>query len=64
MHRVLIAIQISDMGIARAKTNRKIPSIGMRVNELDAPVDTGSLFLCLPEEVRLQLRLEELKKRK
>ncbi|HMP83644.1 MAG TPA: clan AA aspartic protease [Verrucomicrobiota bacterium] len=26
--------------------------------ELDALADTGSLFLCLPEEVRLQLKLK------
>jgi clan AA aspartic protease len=47
------------MGIARAKIKLENPKRQeLRVVEVDALADTGSLFLCLPEEVRLQLQLE------
>ncbi len=47
------------MGIARAKlrlenSKRKdLPAL-----EVDAMADTGSLFLCIPEGIRLELQLE------
>ena len=47
------------MGIARAKIKLDNPKrAGLKAIEADALVDTGSLFLCLPEEIRLQLKLE------
>jgi len=47
------------MGIARAKIKLENPKrSGLKAIEADALVDTGSLFLCLPEEIRLQLKLE------
>lgn len=47
------------MGIARAKITLENPTRPeLKGMELDALADTGSLFLCLPEEVRLQLQLE------
>ena len=47
------------MGIARAKIKLENPKrAGLRAIEAGALVDTGSLFLCLPEEIRLQLKLE------
>lgn len=47
------------MGIARANIileNPKRPDL--QPLEVEALADTGSLFLCIPEEVRLQLQLE------
>ena len=47
------------MGIARAKIKLENPKrANLKAIETDALVDTGSLFLCLPEEIRLQLKLE------
>jgi clan AA aspartic protease len=52
------------MGIARAKIKLENPKrASLKAIEADALVDTGSLFLCLPEEVRLQLQLEESSKK-
>lgn len=47
------------MGIARARIRLENPKRSdLKFVETDALVDTGSLFLCLPEEMRLQLQLE------
>jgi clan AA aspartic protease len=47
------------MGTARAKIKLENPKLAsLQAIETDALVDTGSLFLCLPEEIRLQLKLE------
>jgi clan AA aspartic protease len=48
------------MGIvARTKIRLENPlRLDLQGYEVDALADTGSLFLCLPEEVRLQLKLE------
>lgn len=47
------------MGIARAKIKLENPKRkNLKAIEADALADTGSPFLCLPEEVRLQLKLE------
>ena len=47
------------MGITRAKIKLENPKrAALKAVEADALVDTGALFLCLPEEVRLQLKLE------
>jgi clan AA aspartic protease len=52
------------MGIARAKIKLDNPKrADLKFVETDALVDTGSLFLCLPEEVRLQLQLQETSKK-
>jgi clan AA aspartic protease len=52
------------MGIARAKIKLDNPKrTDLNFVETDALVDTGSLFLCLPEEVRLQLQLQETSKK-
>jgi clan AA aspartic protease len=50
---------IQDMGLARVKIKLENPKrASLKAVEADALVDTGSLFLCLPEEIRLQLKLE------
>ena len=52
------------MGIARANIKLENPKRSdLKSIEADALVDTGSLFLCLPEEVRLQLQLESTSKK-
>jgi clan AA aspartic protease len=52
------------MGIARANIRLENPKRpDLKPVEVDALADTGSLFLCLPEEVRLQLQLEETSKK-
>src|ERR1017187_4145081 len=52
------------MGIARAKIKLDNPKrADLKFVEVDALVDTGLLFLCLPEEVRLQLQLQETSKK-
>ena len=54
-----ITHETHDMGTARAKISLENPKrADLKSVEADALVDTGSLFLCLPEEVRLQLQLE------
>jgi clan AA aspartic protease len=48
------------MGIARATIKLENPKrTRLKALEVSALVDTGSLFLCLPEAVRLQLQLEK-----
>lgn len=52
------------MGLVTAKlilTNPRDPAI--ESVEVPALADTGSVFLCIPEHVRLQLRLETLQER-
>jgi clan AA aspartic protease len=52
------------MGIVTAKLqlgNPREPSLAPI--EVDALADTGSVFLCIPEHVRLQLKLEALEQR-
>lgn len=52
------------MGTVHAKIKLDNPKrASLKAVEVDALVDTGSLFLCLPEEVRLQLQLEESSKK-
>jgi len=52
------------MGIARAKIQLDNPKrANLKPIETEALVDTGSLFLCLPEEMRRQLQLEESSKK-
>ena len=52
------------MGTAYAKIKLDNPKrADLKSIEADALVDTGSLFLCLPEEVRLQLQLEATSKK-
>jgi len=47
------------MDAARATITLENPKRpNLKAIESDALVDTGSLFLCLPEEIRLQLKLE------
>jgi clan AA aspartic protease len=47
------------MGITRAKIKLENPKRkNLKALEANALVDTGSLFLCLPEEICLQLKLE------
>jgi len=55
---------IERMGLVNAKlqlTNPRAPSIAPI--EVSALADTGSVFLCIPEHVRLQLGLEALEER-
>jgi clan AA aspartic protease len=52
------------MGLVTAKlqlTNPREPSLAPM--EVDALADTGSVFLCIPDHVRLQLKLEVLERR-
>jgi clan AA aspartic protease len=52
------------MGLIHAMltiSNPRLPTI--QPVEVEAMVDTGAVCLCIPEHVRLQLRLEELEKR-
>ena len=52
------------MGIVHAKIKLENPKrANLKALEISALVDTGSLFLCLPEKVRLQLKLEESSKK-
>jgi len=55
---------LAIMGLVRAKIALRNPrERQLKALETDALVDTGSLHLCIPEHVALQLRLEELEKR-
>jgi clan AA aspartic protease len=55
---------IEVMGIVHAKIKLDNPKRAkLKPIELTALVDTGSLFLCLPEAVCLQLQLEESSKK-
>jgi clan AA aspartic protease len=52
------------MGLGHARIVLRNPrETQLKVLETDALVDTGSLHLCVPEHVALQLHLEELEKR-
>jgi clan AA aspartic protease len=52
------------MELVRAKIILRNPRDSqLKAIETDALVDTGSMHLCVPEHVSLQLRLEELEKR-
>ena len=52
------------MEIARAKIRLENPKrTDLQMLEIDALADTGSLFLCIPEEVRLQLQLQATSKK-
>jgi len=52
------------MGLVRAKITLRNPRESqLKPFDTEALVDTGSLHLCVPEHVALQLRLEELEKR-
>lgn len=47
------------MGIARAKIKLENPKrANLKPIETDALAERGPLFLCLPEEIRLQLKLQ------
>ncbi|HEX3355419.1 MAG TPA: clan AA aspartic protease [Tepidisphaeraceae bacterium] len=47
------------MGIAHAKIRLENPKRGdLKPVEVDAMADTGALFLCIPETIRIQLELE------
>jgi clan AA aspartic protease len=53
-----------SMGLVRAKIILRNPrERQLKPFETEALVDTGSLHLCVPEHVALQLHLEELEKR-
>ena len=52
------------MGTVHAKIKLDNPKrASLKAIETNALVETGSLFLCLPEAVRLQLQLEESSKK-
>ena len=47
------------MGVAKAKIRLENPKrTDLQAVEVEALADTGALFLCIPEEVRIQLQLE------
>jgi hypothetical protein len=48
------------MGLVTTMITLKNPRLPeLRAIEVEALADTGSIHLCIPEHVRLQLRLEE-----
>jgi len=52
------------MGLCSAKIrlhNPRLPELD--AVEIDALADTGALHLCIPEHIRLQLKLEEIDKK-
>ena len=52
------------MGYAHAKLLLKNPRIdSLKPIEVDSLADTGSLHLCIPEHLAIQLKLEEIYKR-
>jgi clan AA aspartic protease len=52
------------MGLVTAKLQLSNPrDPGLAPVEVEALADTGSVFLCIPEHVRLQLKLEALEHR-
>ena len=52
------------MGIARAKIQLENPKRpDLQPLETEALADTGSLYLCIPEDVRIQLQLEATSKK-
>jgi clan AA aspartic protease len=52
------------MGIIQAKIVLKNPRTEkLKEVEVTALVDTGALHLCVPEHIRIQLKLEEIDKR-
>ncbi|MBF0492732.1 MAG: clan AA aspartic protease [Deltaproteobacteria bacterium] len=52
------------MGYVRAKIQLKNPrETSLQALQVESLVDTGALMLCIPEHIRIQLKLEELEKR-
>ena len=52
------------MGLIIAKITLENPRINnLNPVEVDALVDTGSVHLCIPEHIRLQLQLQEIDKK-
>lgn len=52
------------MGVANAKVylkNPKMPSL--KPVEVDAMADSGAVHLCIPEHIRIQLKLDEIDKK-
>jgi len=55
---------LAAMGLVRAKIILRNPrNTRLKSLEVDSLVDTGSLHLCVPEHVALQLRLDVLEQR-
>jgi clan AA aspartic protease len=51
--------QIGAMGMSHARIRLENPKrTDLQAMEVNALADTGALFLCIPEQVRLQLQLE------
>jgi len=52
------------MGLCSAKIRLRNPRLPeLDAVEIDALADTGALHLCIPEHIRLQLKLEEIDKK-
>ena len=52
------------MGLVSAKIILKNPSkVGLESIEVDALVDSGAVHLCIPEHIRIQLKLDEIDKK-
>ena len=50
---------VSDMGVARAKIRLENPKRpDLQAIEVEALADTGAPFLCIPDNIRIQLQLE------
>lgn len=52
------------MGLVNAKVILKNPREGeLKALEVDALVDSGAVHLCIPEHIKIQLKLEEIDKK-
>lgn len=52
------------MGLVNAKVILKNPKEGeLKALEVDALVDSGAVHLCIPEHIKIQLKLEEIDKK-
>ncbi len=57
-------MSVGRLGLVRANISLRNPrEPSLKAFDVDALVETGSLHLCVPEHVALQLGLEELEKR-
>lgn len=52
------------MGLVNAKITLRNPRVKkIKTLEVDVLVDSGAVHLCIPEHIRIQLKLEEIDKK-
>ena len=55
---------INPMGLVNAKIQLRNPKLSdLKLIEVNTLVDSGSIHLCIPEHVKIQLKLEEIDKK-